>query len=707
MPEPNARETIWAKARSFEEELPKDKRKRLGQYFTGARLGKLLAHLALAPDTRTVLDPMGGHGDLLDATAEAALDRGIRLERLDGIEIDEPTADFCRDRLDRIAASTPHQIIFGNAFDPKVLMQLPLRNYDLVITNPPYVRYQTQNGAGGQGTSSRTGLLAFIDESRSGTEKVVWTALSKGYSGLADLSVPAWLLAALLVRPGGRLALVVPATWRSRNYGDVIRYLLLRCFELEFIVEDTQPGWFSDALVRTHLIVAKRLPEQQIAEALALRTEWSRARWLHVSPEAASQGSLVGAAFDELCPEMACARWLSERAPRVPNGILVRDFALGEEWSSVCSRSARREWYRDLEHGDERALPLFSIPHRVPVVDIPEPVRQVLGYNLPDEALSTFEDTGIEVGQGLRTGCNAFFYVDACGAAGDKQVRVKASRAYSNREFVVPADVLRPVLRRQSELPHMQRGELPQGRVLDLKHWVLPEDRPAVAEAAGTYRACGEIAPSQMPGELAAYVRSAASLSIEDGSSGKPASELSAVRTNVRAFRPGTATPRFWYMLPDFTARHLPTAFVPRVIQGAPWVELNSEPPILIDANFSTFWTTDKAWSPTAIKALLNSAWCQLMMEAIGTPMGGGALKLEASHLRQMAIPKLTDDDRKQLGLEGVGLTEQSEQARQRIDTIILMALFKNRSVDDVGRLALAMTERAKTLRRMRLRIAA
>ncbi len=59
---------------------------------------------------------------------------------------------------------------------------------------------------------SRAGLESIIAQEVSGAEKTVWSALASGYSGLADLSVPSWLLAALLVRPGGRIAIVAPAT---------------------------------------------------------------------------------------------------------------------------------------------------------------------------------------------------------------------------------------------------------------------------------------------------------------------------------------------------------------------------------------------------------------------------------------------------------------------------------------------------------------
>lgn len=301
-----ARRAIRDAARAYEEALPDGQRKQLGQFFTGLPLGKLLAHLALEDNIRTILDPMAGHGDLLDAAWEAATERGIRLGRLDGIEIDRNTAAACRARLSQITAnsSAPDQLIIeGDAFDPHSVRALQHRMYDLIITNPPYVRYQARSTNGTNGDQTRRGLMAIVGLQLHGPDESVWRVLTEGYSGLSDLSVPAWLHAASLVRPGGRLALVVPATWRSRDYADVIRYLMLRCFTLECIIEDMQLGWFSDVLVRTHLIVARRRRAEEIANPVGLRTEWSSALWLQVAPATAGNFSLVGAAFDGDNPE--------------------------------------------------------------------------------------------------------------------------------------------------------------------------------------------------------------------------------------------------------------------------------------------------------------------------------------------------------------------------------------------------------------------
>jgi hypothetical protein len=698
--ESNTRDNIRVAARAYEEALPPQQRKQLGQYFTGLPLGKLLAHLALDSETRSILDPMAGHGDLLDATCEAATERGITLDRLDGIEIDEITAATCRNRLAEITGGgTPtQQIIAGDAFNLAVVEGLSQRAYDLVITNPPYVRYQTRRGNANRADAIRSGLLAIINSHLSGAEREVWRELVEGYSGLSDLSVPAWLLAAAMVRPGGRLALVVPATWRSRDYADVIRYLLLRCFSLEYIVADEQPGWFSDALVRTHLIVARRPPKEHIATPVSSRTKFPEALWLQIAPQAAVARSLVGAAFTEPDPELQFAVWLREGCRQSKCGITARPFNLRDEWAGLENRIIRRHWYHKLEGRDDD-LPLFVGARSLSRIIVPDILKSALPDGFSSDALMTLQQVGVHVGQGLRTGCNRFFYVTACGTSGKGMVRVQASSFFGHREFSVPHDALRPVLRRQSEMTSMEGGFLPEGRVLDLRGWVLPEDYRMVLETEATYAACGEALPRTMPQELADYVRAAAAAPPEGHNDDKQIPDLSAVRTNVRLPRNSHVPPRFWYMLPDFAPRHLPAAFVARINHGLPWAEANLESPLLIDANFSTFWGPQAGWTGYALKALLNSVWCRAFMEALGTAFGGGALKLEATHLRQMVVPVLSDEEKTQLANAGKKLKETSSDIQSRVDTIVLNALVaRTISPTSADQLARALAERANNM---------
>jgi hypothetical protein len=66
----------------------------------------------------------------------------------------------------------------------------------------------------------------------------------------------------------------------------------------------------------------------------------------------------------------------------------------------------------------------------------------------------------------------------------------------------------------------------------------------------------------------------------------------------------------------------------------------------VIDANFSTLWPSrDTVATAHALLAMLNSALCVAEMELRGTVLGGGALKLEAAHLRRLPLPALGERD--------------------------------------------------------------
>ncbi|MGF7008642.1 N-6 DNA methylase [Aminobacter sp. BE322] len=693
MPASEGLATIRSAARSFEEGLPSNQRKRFGQFFTGLPLGTLLAQLAFDEDCRSVIDPMAGHGDLLDAAATVARTRGTILDRLDGIEVDAETAAFCRRRtlaLEAEGIAAASAILAGSAFDPSNVATLDAERYGLVIANPPYVRYQAQNGDGAGVDDIRRGLSSIVESRALGDERVLWKTLVDGYSGLADLSVPAWLLSALLTQPNGRLALVVPATWRTRDYADVVRYLLLRFFSLEYIVADTQPGWFSDALVRTHLIVARRRTWDEAASTLSDRTSWPTARWLQIAPAAASAGSLVGAAFPGTTPEQSLADWVGAVDQPPVTGIDSRTFALQDEWRILEQRLRRKPWFQKAEdrHG---TMPLFA--HRntqvahddTQAAALPDGLQEMLPVGVDSPRLQTLDEANIRVSQGLRTGCNRFFYVTLVSDDGDDEVIVEASDSFDNMRFSTPAGALKPVLHRQTDMQTFVRGHLPPTRALDLSNWVLPEDQPIVAKAAEAYRRRGTSLPQIMPRDLATFVRLAATRALDPREPARFIPDLTAVRTNVRRPASTRETPRFWYMLPPFAPRHLPAIFVPRINHGTPAVALNAQVPILIDANFSTMWSEEKRWTPHALFALFRSTWCRAAMEATGTPLGGGALKLEATHIRQLPVPRLSIRDCEVLETLGRQLAVAAQPAQDQIDKLVLAAAWPHLSEHDLS----------------------
>ncbi len=662
LPANNGIEDARSAAIDYEASLEPTRRKRLGQFFTGLSLSRLLTSIALNPDALTVIDPMAGHGDLLDATIERASRRGRALMRVEGVEIDHATAEMCTRRLEgwrRTIGSDAIAVRSRDAFDVDAAADYAKEGYDLVITNPPYVRYQTQATADTSDSQRtpdeiRRDLRLLVGGRVESSEWPVWQTLIDGYSGLADLSVPAWILAAALVRPGGALALVAPATWRSRDYGDIIQYLLARCFRLTYLIGDTQPGWFSDALIRTQLVVARRRSSDEARVPLIGSAEMSQpVVSVKVSPPASADGSLVGSAFPGKDSEKQFADWLRSVAVSGDDperGLAWNISTLGEITESALASIRRRSWFFAVEP-EASAGPLFQDNNCSSRNVIPAPLKTLLdGVTTVDVVLP--EEAGLFISQGLRTGCNGFFYVDAVEEMPDYLMRVRLSSLFKDDEVVVPADCLVPVVRRQSEVAGPVKGRVLIGRVLDLSRWVLPEDAETVQRARHLYEREGSLVPSVMPPGLANLVRRAADTIYEGGNEGKRVPELSAVKTNARG--PGAdRSPRFWYMLPPFARRHRPDAFVARINQLVPWAEVNDDPPVLIDANFSAIWGEEQKWSRFAIRALLNSSWCRACMEALGTPLGGGALKLEATHLRRLPLPLLVAEDLAWLDSEG------------------------------------------------------
>ncbi len=682
---------LWARmeAATYEKSLPPTRRKGLGQFFTGIPLARLLAALSIRDDCSRVIDPMAGTGDLLDAVVERSHRTGRRLSQVDGVELCDSTAAVCLNRLaawDEALGELPYQLVRGSAFDRDTLEDFSFASYDLVITNPPYVRYQTvsKNGTNSSeyansGDEVRHELLSAMERYPHKAEVPVWRALGAGYSGLADLSVPAWLLGAMLVRPGGTLALVAPATWRSRDYAEVLLYVLARFFRLEAVVADKQRKWFSSALVRTHLVVATRLPPELTVQPLAQRKRAQGAcQWVDIAPEAQGGESLVGGAFPSDDPERDFAQWVfsEQYASAGVKGLTRSQRGHAKEVATVLSRCSHSKWLPKAEPvaGD---LPLFRGNVCTTECAIPQPLSMVFDF-IPQQ-ICTLQEAGICVSQGLRTGCNDFFYVDWLENLDNAFAMIRLSTLFGRQHLTVPREVLVPVVRRQEDLDVYQQNLLPQGRVLDLRNWVLPEDRVMVEQNSEVYARLGLPIPSVMPEELSEHVRRAA----KTRRGGKPNAslipDLTAVQTNTRSPNCGRnpRVPRFWYMLPDFARRHFPDVFVPRVNQLTPLAFANRSDRIIVDANFSTLWSDDRRWTPIAITALLRSTWVRACMEAIGTPMGGGALKMEATQLKRLPIPQLGSGDIERLDALG------KEYPIHWIDRIVFSALTGDQASED------------------------
>lgn len=660
-------------------------KKRRGQYFTGMPLARLLASLAEAEKASSIIDPMAGRGDML----AACMEQGSRRPALLGaVEIDPNAHNECAARI----AGLGHPgsvVVHDNAFDARLLSKFPARSWSLCITNPPYVRYQSLSRSSEaepplpsalevrNGLIDVLGALSDLDEH----DRRLFKILAANYSGLADLAVPSWILCAGLVRTGGMLAMVVPDTWLSRDYALVIKYLLLRWFRILYIVEDSDAVWFPDALVRTTLLVAQRIPRR--ASAFDWRDE--EFLRLRLSGRAADERSVVGRMFPRSRHKeqefgRLVRRWFRQKTnPHsefvAAERIKLKDFALNTRQTCLV-----QPWFTSLE--DRAVRQGESNPGAL----LPPELSAWLGNAGDRISFTVLEDLGVRTGQGLRTGANLFFYADKVGDKGSNEI-LAPSPIFGINHIQAPKKCVQVVLRKQTELPSGYKVEASslKGRVLALRGYALPEDIRRCGAHGSTSRRPYRL----MADELAKLIRVAATTTVGGSQDNRKIPELSAVAPNVRPADPGDpkSKPRFWYMLPDFAQRHRPDLFVARVNHGHPKVFLSANRAALIDANFVTLWAENGARADfDGLLALLNSSWCHAALELTSTVMGGGALKVEATHVRRLPLPVLNTAQWERLSCLGKKLIdispEKSQEVLRAINQVVVEALVGKENLD-------------------------
>jgi predicted RNA methylase len=593
------------------------RKKQLGQYFTGQRVGRLLAALAGAEKAKTIIDPMVGSADLL----VSCLQVGATPEKLVGLELDPLAFAQAKAALDGVAGT---ELVLTDAFSG----ELPAEQFDLVITNPPYIRYQSKGEVDGvfvpTSEAVRSGLTRAIKAraALSDDARALMFRAARTYPGTSDIAVPAWILCASLVREGGMLAVVAPRAWLSRNYAHAVRELLDEAFDVEVIVEDGDASWFDDAQVRTHLVVARRraIGDRETGRAVVLARATS---------ELDAKGSLHGS----LCSEHAVAAALRKVA-------------------SSHSVEATRGLTAHIEHD-------LSVAAAGQAGHVPARVATALGVDSGVVGTRTLESYGWRAGQGLRTGANDFFYVSVVDGV------VRPAARWGIRSLAIPPECLLPAVRRQSEVGEelviLANQALPS-RIINLRGWVTATDKKRMG-AAGDVRV--------LPPTVAKWIAQVAASPLSDRDSAKLFPDLAAVAPNVRMDRSGRPV-GFWYQLPELAPRHRPALFVGRVCGGQPTTYANSANAV-IDANFSTLWpTTSDALPAEALHALLHSSWVWANLEATCTVLGGGALKVEATDLRRLALPDLAAEDIDRLAKLGRALLKRrAEDLVLTVDEVV------------------------------------
>lgn len=214
-----------------------------GGYYTPRAVADWLAAQALESKPRRVLEPSAGDGALV----RALLPKLASNATLDAVEVDRVEAD----KLRELAAADPRLHVHeGDAFTWFGQKNRASRaSYDVVLGNPPYVRYQ--HWANDQ--SDRAFALMRDEGLRPNRLTNAW--------------LPFVILASVALKPGGHLALVLPAELLQVGYAGELRQYLSKEFD-EITLVTFKELIFPDILQETVLLLARKRTKTSVVSRI-------------------------------------------------------------------------------------------------------------------------------------------------------------------------------------------------------------------------------------------------------------------------------------------------------------------------------------------------------------------------------------------------------------------------------------------------------
>lgn len=245
-------------------------RKSHGVHYTPSELARFVARRALAAvekEDYVVLDPACGDGELLLAVAVEAEKSGLPAPHLVGVDRDEGAVALAKERLDEAPAASV--VVKAGDFLAMGMEQsgaLP-STYDLVISNPPYVRTQVLGAARAQALGRQFGLAGRVD--------LYHAFVAAMTARLAD---------------GGVLGLLCSNRFLTTKGGQSLRSLLLRHYEVAELWDLGDTKLF-DAAVLPAVVVARRVKVPSSDAGSFVRVYEDDAS----SDEAAEEGSVLDA----------------------------------------------------------------------------------------------------------------------------------------------------------------------------------------------------------------------------------------------------------------------------------------------------------------------------------------------------------------------------------------------------------------------------
>lgn len=220
-----------------------------GGYYTPLDIATFLARWVKEINPKRVLEPSCGDGIFFDALAKT---EGFHETQVVGFELDSEEAAKAYARSCEVGLKTVQ--VYDEDFLQWAINHLndDSTRFDAVVGNPPFVRYQ------------------YLPAPFQVRAEKIFKELSLTFTKHTNAWVSFILASMALLRPGGRLAMVVPAEIIHVTHAQSLRsYLGRECRRL--VIIDPEELWFSDTLQGAVILLAeKRQSEADKAEGIGM-----------------------------------------------------------------------------------------------------------------------------------------------------------------------------------------------------------------------------------------------------------------------------------------------------------------------------------------------------------------------------------------------------------------------------------------------------
>ena len=240
-----------------------------GGYYTDLDIAIFLTRWVLQARPKRLLEPSCGDGAFIEALSQL---NHSSLCDLAAFEVDPSEAAKASRRARKLRALRIH-VLTKDFLEWAFSNPAHLGQFDAVVGNPPFIRYQ------------------YLDDECQLRMRKIFERFDLPFAGHTNAWVPFVLLSIDCLKPGGRLAMVVPAEILHVLYAQPLRaFLSKNCSRMLFI--DAKELWFSGALQGVVLLMAeKKSPDQSRRSRIAIAPVADRS-FLKQDPEAQFEKAL-------------------------------------------------------------------------------------------------------------------------------------------------------------------------------------------------------------------------------------------------------------------------------------------------------------------------------------------------------------------------------------------------------------------------------